>query len=123
MPLSKRDQTQIERRLAATLTEACETAKAGITGFAWLTHVVDYERFPSSLKIIWVFDTQANKDRALACGQDQYMRELTAQALEQCALALTPLPPHVHFDSEELCQRANAGNWSQRLARQYSPRG
>ena len=65
MPLSKRDQAQIERRLIATLTEACETAEVEVVGFCWLTHEVDYDLFPSSLRVIWVFDTQANKDQAL----------------------------------------------------------
>jgi hypothetical protein len=31
----------MERRLIACLTEACETAKAEIDGFSWLTHAVD----------------------------------------------------------------------------------
>ena len=62
MSLSKRTQAQIERRLITTLTEACETAKTQIPGFVWLTHVVDYEAFPASLKVVWVFDTQASKE-------------------------------------------------------------
>lgn len=53
MSLSKRDQAHIERRLVATLTEACETAKAEIVGFCWLTHEIDYAVFPSSLRVIW----------------------------------------------------------------------
>jgi len=42
MSLSKRTQAQLARRLITSLTEACETAKSQIPGFAWLTHVVDY---------------------------------------------------------------------------------
>ncbi|MBT9263374.1 hypothetical protein KKQ10_00650 [Pseudomonas sp. MG-9] len=38
MPLGKRELARIERRLIATLTDACETAKAEIKGFTWLTH-------------------------------------------------------------------------------------
>lgn len=122
MLLSKREQSHIERRLVATLTEACETAKAQIVGFSWLTHVVDYARFPSQLNIIWVFETQAEKDRALASGQDQYMIELTAVALQEAGVELQPIARHVHFDSEEQCQRASAGNWQQHLARHYAGR-
>jgi hypothetical protein len=29
----------------------------------------------------------------------------------------------MHFDTEEQCQRLNAGNWQQRLARKRSTRG
>jgi hypothetical protein len=123
MLLSKRDQAHIERRLVATLTEACETAKAEIVGFSWLTHELDYGEFPSSLMVVWVFDTQANKDHALASGQDERMIELTAVALREADVLVSPVSAHVHFDTEEQCQRANAGNWQQRLARQRSTRG
>lgn len=123
MLLSKRDQAQIERRLVATLTEACETAKAEIVGFSWLTHEIDYAGFPSSLMVVWIFDTQANKDRALASGQGERMVELTAVALGEADVLVSPVSAHVHFDSEEQCQRANAGNWQQRLAHKRSTRG
>ena len=122
MLLSKREQAQIERRLVATLTEACETAKAEIAGFTWLTHEVDYATFPSSLMVVWVFDTQADKDQALACGQDLRMLELTSEALSQADILVSPVSAHLHFDSEEQCQRDHAGNWQQRLARKRSSR-
>ena len=87
MPPTKRDTARLERRLVATLTDACETAKAEIPGFEWLTHTVDYAAFPQSLRVIWVFDTRANKELALANGADQRMRELTAAALQDAEVA------------------------------------
>jgi hypothetical protein len=123
MLLSKRDQAQIERRLVATLTDACETAKAEIVGFCWLTHEVDYTAFPSSLMVVWVFDTKANKDQALASAQGERMVELTALALSEADIHVSSVSAHVHVDTEEQCQRANAGNWQQHLARKRSTRG
>jgi hypothetical protein len=120
MLLSKRDQARIERRLVATLTEACETAKAEIAGFSWLTHEVDYTVFPSSLMVTWIFDTLANKGQALASGQGERMVGLTAVALSEADILVSPISAHVHFDTEEQCQRVNAGNWQQRLARKRS---
>jgi len=117
MALSKRDQAHLERRLAATLTEACETAKAEIVGFCWLTHEVDYAAFPSSLRVIWVFNTEAEKHQALASGQGERMVELTAEALTEADVGVSPVAAHVQFDSEEQCQRTHGGNWVQRLAR------
>ncbi|MBV6824596.1 hypothetical protein [Pseudomonas sp. PD9R] len=122
MALNKREQAQIERLLVVTLTEACETAKAEIVGFEWLTHEVDYNDFPSSLRVIWVFDTQAQMNLALASGQRERMIELTSAALYEADVQLRPIAAHVQFDSEEQCQRANAGNWQQRLARRHSTR-
>lgn len=122
MLLSKREQAQVERLLVATLTEACETAKAEIVGFSWLTHEVDYGAFPSSLRVIWVFDTQAQLDQAVAAGQGARMIELTEAALREAQIELGSVSAHVQFDSEEQCQRANGGNWQQRLARKRSTR-
>lgn len=122
MLLSKRDQVHRERQLIACLTRACETGKAEIVGFAWLTHLVDYHKFPSSLMVTWVFDTQANRDRALANGQDERMVELTAEAFSGAGISVSAVSAHLSFDSEEQCRRVDAGNWQQRLARNRSPR-
>ncbi|MFJ7110628.1 hypothetical protein ACIQU2_24030 [Pseudomonas sp. NPDC098740] len=122
MLLSKRDQAQIERRLIAALTKACETAKAEIVGFSWLTHDVDYARFPSSLMVVWVFDTDANRDEVLANGQDKRMLELTTLALSEANVHVSQVSANVHLDTEEQCQRSNAGDWRQRLTRTRSTR-
>lgn len=122
MLLSKREQAQQERQLVAGLTQACATGQAEIVGFIWLTHRVDEQKFPSSLRVTWVFDTQANRDRALANGQDERMVELTAEALSQAGISVSAVSAHLTFDSEEQCQRVDAGNWQQRLARQCAAR-
>ncbi|NBF05940.1 hypothetical protein GV819_26965 [Pseudomonas sp. Fl5BN2] len=116
MQLNKRQQAAMERLLAETLTEACETAKAEIVGFSWLSHAVDYAAFPASLAVVWVFVSQADKNRALAAGEGARMIELTAQALGEADIQLDPLAAHVFFDSEEQCRRINGGDWAQRLA-------
>jgi len=121
MLLSKREQAQIERRLVVTLTEACETAKARIVGFAWLTHEVDFAHFPSSLRVTWVFDTRANRDQALAGESARQMHELTAEALREAEVEVHQVSAHLVFDSEEHCQQVSAGNWQQHLARSPRP--
>ena len=117
MTSSKRDHARIERRLIARLTEACETAKCEINGFAWLTHTVDYTAVPQSLRVTWVFDTRANKDLALATGADHRMRELTSAALQEADIPPVAFNRYVHFDCEEDCQRQHGGDWHVRLAR------
>ncbi len=122
MRLTNREQGRIERTLAATLTEACESAKAEIIGFQWLTHDVDFQRFPASLRVIWVFASQAEQDAAIAKGQERLMQELTATALQAAGIALDAPAAHVHLDNEQQCLRVDGGNWQQRLARQRSGR-
>lgn len=115
--LSKREQAQNERRLIAALTQACEAGKAELVGFVWLTHRVDYQKLRGSLLVTWVFDTEANRELALARGQAQLMADLTANAFSDAGILVSPVSNHLAFDSEEQCQRIDAGNWEQRLAR------
>jgi hypothetical protein len=113
---TKRDQANTDRLLVKALTHACETAKAEIVGFSWLTHEVDYQAFPASLQVIWIFDTQAQLAEALEKGQGKRMYELTAQAFAEADINVSVVSAHVRFDSEEECQRTNGGNWQSRLA-------
>lgn len=117
MTSSKRDSTRAERRLVAALTEACETAKAAIPGFKWLTHTVHYADFPGSLRITWVFDTRASQAQAVATGLDARIRELTAIALHDAEIPPLQLVRCVQFDSEEACHAQHGGNWRLRLMR------
>ncbi|HBS77447.1 MAG: hypothetical protein CMK99_04575 [Pseudomonas sp.] len=122
MLLSKRDQTRIERQLSRCLTEACETGKAQIVGFSWLTHEVDYARFPESLQVTWIFTTEAQKTDALAQGQDVLMQTLTRAALDEAGIDMAKLIAPVRFDSEEACTRHDGGDWQHRLARSAKTR-
>lgn len=123
MPSSKRDHARIERRLIASLTDACEAAKAEIVGFDWLTHEADYQAFPQSLRVIWVFDTMPNKDRALEAGQDKRMVELTSTAFEKAGVTALNVKRHVYFDSEEECAASQVGDWVTRLSKMHRVRG
>jgi len=114
---SKRDQARIERQLSRCLTDACKAAKAQIAGFSWLTHEVDYRRFPESLQVTWIFATEAQRTDALAQGQDALMRTLTRAALDQAGIDMEKLIAPVRFDSEEACKRSDGGDWQRRLAR------
>lgn len=120
MALSKRETAGLERQLVAAPTQACETAKAEIPGFEWLTHTVDYAAFPQSLRVTWVFDTRASQDRALASGLDQRMRELTSAALQEAGVPAVQLDHCVQVDSEQACQSQHGGDWRVRLARAAS---
>ncbi|MBC3475172.1 MULTISPECIES: hypothetical protein [Pseudomonas] len=113
--LNKRELARMERELIACLTEACETAKAEIVGFAWLTHRLDPDAFPGSLRITWVFDREADKDAALGSPQKARMLALTAQALDEASIRLDHVAWHVRFDSEEACARRHGGDWNRRL--------
>ncbi len=101
MAASKRKHAGIERELIRTLTEACETAKSEIVGFQWLTHDVDYQRFPESLLVTWMFDSEASKARALGGADKARMLELTLAAFEAVGISVTRINDHVTFSVEQ----------------------
>ncbi|WEK28226.1 MAG: hypothetical protein P0Y58_15040 [Candidatus Pseudomonas phytovorans] len=116
--LGKREMARLERELVACLTEACETAKAQIIGFTWLTHRLDPDDFPTSLRITWVFEHEAEKAAAVAGEAKTRMLALTRQALDQAGIQLDHPAWHVRFDSEEACTNGHGGDWAKRLQKQ-----
>lgn len=114
--LDKKASARMERRLTKALTEACETAKPMLPGFAWLTHLVDYRRFPDSLRVVWVFETQDAMIRALKGDGRQRMRELTEAACFEAGIEVDDVDAHLDADSEEECRRVQGGDWERRLA-------
>lgn len=115
MPMGKRELARIERRLIATLTDACETAKSEIRGFTWLTHTADLNALAQTLKVTWVFETLADKQLAEANAKARIL-QLTAIALNEADIDLEPSDRTVRLDSEEECQRSHGGDWQRRLA-------
>jgi hypothetical protein len=118
MPPGKRELARIERRLITTLTEACETAKGEIKGFTWLTHTAHLNALAETLKVIWVFETLADRKLAQVDAKARIF-ELTAIALNEAGIDLNLSDRNVCFDSEEECQRIHSGDWQKRLARGY----
>ncbi|WP_277372217.1 hypothetical protein [Pseudomonas sp. AA-38] len=102
MASPKRKYSAIERELIRTLTAACETAKSEIVGFQWLTHEVDYQQFPQSLVVTWMFDSEANRARALACTDKARMLALTQAAFDEVGISLADIAAHVVFSVEQL---------------------
>lgn len=108
MASSKRKYSGIERELIRALTRACETAKGEIVGFQWLTHEVDYQHFPQSLVVTWMFDSEASRARALASSDAVRMRELTQAAFEDVGISVADITAHIAF-SVELPARGKRG--------------
>lgn len=101
MSSPERKYSAVERELIRTLTTACETAKSEIVGFQWLTHEVDFERFPQSLRVTWMFDSEASRARALASPDKARMLELTQAAFDEVGISISSIAEHVAFSVEQ----------------------
>ncbi len=96
----KKTHKKIDNQLRVTLTKVCEIALENVAGFQWLTHLVDYDNFPASLKIICVFDTIQNEMLAQQ-NQHAYLCELINRELLKENIKLSDINRQVRFDCEE----------------------
>ncbi|QUX91239.1 Fis family transcriptional regulator [Marinomonas sp. A3A] len=116
----KKSDKKIDNALREALTNVCETALDSVEGFAWLTHLVNYNAFPNSLKIVCVFETDEALSKAIDAKQDEYFYQLISSELNAVSIRLNKLRQQVSFDSEEACERSHNGKWNERLAKLQS---
>ncbi|GAC31523.1 hypothetical protein [Paraglaciecola polaris] len=106
---------KLDQNVIKALTNVCELAKQQVLGFEWITHTASYARFPSSLAVICVFDTDASLARAKLEEQDVFLRRQIQAQLLKVGVKLKDARHHVRFDSEQACAAQNNGNWQLRL--------
>jgi hypothetical protein len=107
---------KIDNQLIESLTEVCETALEELTGFQWLTHLVNYANFPASLKIICVFDTADNLNKFLASSAQQELNKLIHKKLFAMNINIKLITRHISYDTQENCDKSNNGNWADRFS-------
>ena len=100
-----------ETTIIKALTQACEIAKDRGDGFEWLTHFVDYSRFPDSLEVVCIYNT----NQQLACADRDAIGVLIEEKLADIDVRFGDIRHHVSFDTEENCERDNNGDWNKRL--------
>jgi len=98
----KKTDKKLEQQICQALTRACETAKAEVQGFQWLTHLVNYNQFPNSLSIICFFSTKDDLKQAYQDDKDQFIISLIKSELEQINIRLKDIKRHVSFDVEKV---------------------
>ncbi len=106
---------KIDNALCQALTIVCEKALETVPGFKWLTHRVDYARFPESLAITCVFDSRENLTKAKALQLDQQLSGLIQAELGRIDIMLPRVHKHLRFDTQEDCEREHFGKWQERL--------
>ncbi len=112
----RKSDKKIDNKLRVALTEICEIALERFNGFEWLTHDTNYKNFPASLRIICVFDTNANLDLFLASKARHEFSCLLQKKLFEIDVNLISMAKHLSYDSEQNCKHSHNGNWAMRLA-------
>lgn len=113
----KKTDKKIEKTLREALTAVCDEALGTIKGFVWLTHLVNFDVFPQSLKIVCVFETDDELKQALDAQQNVFFYDHIQAKLSAVNIKIKNIHSHVFFDSEETCQRLHDGKWEERLKR------
>ena len=111
----KKSDKKAENAIRVALTEVCEVALKEVVGFKWLTHIVNYNDYPKSLKVICVFDTNRNLSSLYATNKDVFFRHHVQEKLSAICVHLHDAQWQVKFDTEEACKNDNNGNWQKRF--------
>lgn len=104
-----------DNQVRIALTDVCESALKDIDGFRWLTHLVNYSRFPDSLKVVCVFDTNEQLSDYFNSQNNDYIQSLITFELTALGITINNPAKHIFFDTEENCAAQHNGNWASRL--------
>ncbi|NTS76812.1 Fis family transcriptional regulator [Catenovulum sp. SM1970] len=111
----RKSDKKLDNQLRLALTDVCETALKQLDGFQWLTHLVNYNNFPSSLRIVFIFDSNDHLAQYLQSNDKDYLLSLLQTELQPLNLKLKNIAKHVEYDTEESCESQHQGNWALRL--------
>ena len=111
----RKTDNKIDNHLRLALTEVCEIALKDIDGFQWLTHVVDYAKFPSSLKVVCVFDSNENLASFLSSSGPTALSALIHTHLHSVNISVKDVKDHILYDTEQDCASQDDGQWGRRL--------
>lgn len=111
----RKSDKKLDNQLRALLMYVCETALKDTKGFQWLTHSVNYDQFPASLRLTCVFDTDEQLSAYLGSSGKLRLLNLMQDAFKGTPFAIKKLEKHIRYDTEERCAREHQGNWARRL--------
>jgi hypothetical protein len=97
----RKSDKKIENLLITSLKGACEDALGVYEGFEWLTHAVNYQKYPDSLLIICMFDTNENLSKTINKDNGDEFKALIAAKLLLGGIQLKDAGKHIKFDTEE----------------------
>ncbi len=107
----RKSDKKLDKAIRNALNDACEAALERRDGFQWLTHEVNYQAFPASLRIVCIYETE----QQLSSADTAWLRGEIKSRLQAIDIKLTDAEKHISFDSEQACEREHGGNWARRL--------
>lgn len=112
----KKAAKKLENVFRKGLTDICEHDLKAIDGFQWVTHLVDYDRFPDSLKIVLIFDTEKQVSAFKRSAEKMRIDDRIEMLMSEHNIKLKSVSQHVLYDNETDCALQHNGDWVKRLA-------
>tara|TARA_R110000744_G_scaffold56547_12_gene119285 strand:+ start:9481 stop:9822 length:342 start_codon:yes stop_codon:yes gene_type:complete len=112
----RKSDKKLDNQIVKVLTEVCHCALENIDGFEWLTHTVNFDKFPESLKIVCIFDRNITLASYLKSSDNNSLASMITSNLADIGIELKNAKNQIELDSEENCTLYHAGNWRKRLA-------
>ncbi|MDO6613373.1 Fis family transcriptional regulator [Shewanella sp. 1_MG-2023] len=109
----KKTDKKLDNQIRDTLTDVCEVLLEQCSGFEWLTHTVNFNAFPASLKVVCIFENDPQLTQLALSKEDAFIQNLIIHKLLQQGIKVQA--KQIVFDSETRCEAQNNGNWAQRL--------
>jgi len=111
----RKSDKKMDNQLRLVLTDVCEAALKEIDGFQWLTHLVNYSRFPQSLKVVCVFDTNENRSIFMSKSSGSELASLIQEKLHEVGVNIKDMSAQIVYDTDENCELEHKGKWAERL--------
>lgn len=93
----KKTDKKIDKKLREALTNVCEWALDEIDGYQWISHSVNYDRFPASLMINCAFTSQKEIDSLKHSQQDKHLQKIIYEKLADVDIKLQDLNKQIKW--------------------------
>ncbi|PAJ73866.1 hypothetical protein CJF42_13590 [Pseudoalteromonas sp. NBT06-2] len=110
----RKSDKKINNNIRNILNQVCEQALIEVKNFVWLTHLVNYDKFPASLTIVCVFEFNDDLVQAKKSGSEAFLSDLIVKKLSTLNIKVKP-EKQIIFDTEQNCENEHNGNWQLRL--------
>lgn len=93
----RKSDKKVEKQLRMTLAQICESTLKDISGFRWITHSVNYNDFPNSLKIVCQFEENEQLTIFMENKQNLEVNELIEKQLLAINIVLKNISKHIRY--------------------------
>ena len=97
----KKTVKKLDNSIVKALTKVCDSAKADVPGFLWLTHTADFANFPASLLVSCVFESNESIHGVKQNSQDALIIKWVQAELLEVGILLKQAKQNVVFINEK----------------------